>query len=92
MSEQQTMPCNKCGTPINLEAPRLELINQLTISAIVWAHPDVVTCQQCGLVYVGIMPELQYNAIKLSYVPMPDGPPKGVAVKKEPTRIINPFK
>jgi len=40
-----------CRQMFVVEMPRADVINTLTISQIVWAHPDVQSCPHCGCGY-----------------------------------------
>lgn len=85
------VPC-QCGSYIEVPAPRLELINQYSVSMICWAHGEPTACANCGAMVIGVIPELNPGGIKLSYMPLPsDSRPINVAVKKEPSRIIKPY-
>lgn len=84
------IPCPKCGAPIPVDTPKLELINQYTFSAIVWAHGQPEACPNCGTAIIGVIPQEGSQGIKLNYMEVPsDGKP---VVQKQPSRIINPFK
>ena len=89
----EQIPCNNCGGKIDVPSPRLELVNQYTVSMIVWAHGEPVACANCGAVVVGLIPEIPINHMKMSYTPLPpESMPKGMKVQQQQkSRIIIPF-
>jgi rRNA maturation protein Nop10 len=86
------IPCKECGGNIEVSAPRLELINQFSVSMIVWAHPDAPTCAKCGATVVGAIPEMNAENFKLVYMPLPaESRPANIGVAKPKSNIILPF-
>jgi hypothetical protein len=83
----QLVPC-KCGTKISVPDPKIELINQLTVSMIVWAHSQAIQCPTCNTIYVGFLPPVTPGSVKMGYTPLESPPPNLI---QEQPRIINPF-
>lgn len=89
----QKIPC-KCGNYIDVPAARLELINQLSVSMIVWAHGEPTQCVACGNVIVGIIPNIPVEHIKLTFQEIPKGMgglPADAKLQQQKSRIIDPF-
>jgi len=84
----QEIPC-KCGAKIAVPDPRVEIINNLTVSMIVWAHSTAAQCPTCQTVYVGFLPPVPPGLIKMGYTQLDNPPPNSVVPEK--SRIINPF-
>jgi hypothetical protein len=81
-----------CGNEVELQDPRLELVNQLTVSMIVWAHPEQVVCDRCDTAFVPLIAGIPMEHMRTTYKQMPQAAlPAGMPVKKEQSRIYNPF-
>lgn len=93
MGERMTKVKCDCGNEVELDEPRLELVNQLTISAIVWAHPEQTACDRCGMAFVPMFNGIPIDGMKCSYRQVSASElPSGMPVKKkEQSRIISPF-
>jgi hypothetical protein len=83
-------PC-PCGAKIPIPDPRLELVNQYTVSMVVWAHGEPIACDACGAMIIGVIPELPVGHIKMAYRALPPEAIQAPGVEKKRSRIINPF-
>jgi hypothetical protein len=50
---QQTVKCfnQECGKEFLVMLPHAEVINSLSLSQVIWVHPDVQSCPHCGIPY-----------------------------------------
>jgi hypothetical protein len=89
----QKIPC-QCGNEVEVLEPRLELINQLTVSMIIWAHPEQTACDRCGMAFIPLIAGIPMEHMKCTFKQVPvESLPPGMPVKREQqSRIINPFK
>jgi hypothetical protein len=51
--QQQQMKCinPQCGKEFVVFTPHPEVVNTMTLSMVVWVHPDVQPCPHCGTPY-----------------------------------------
>lgn len=45
------MRCVDCGKEFDVDMPQHEVINQMTVSMVVFAHPQLACCPHCGTAY-----------------------------------------
>lgn len=84
----QKIPCRNCpGVELEVADPRLELINQMSVSMIIWAHPDQVSCPQCGDMFIGHIPMIPLENIKMGFLQIGSD---GIAKVVEKSRILIP--
>lgn len=51
--QTQAMKCQNpaCAKEFSVLNPPAEVINSMTVSMVIWAHPDVQACPHCGTPY-----------------------------------------
>jgi len=51
--QQQTIQCfnPECKQPFVVVLPSAEVVNVMTVSMVLWTHPDVQQCPHCGTPY-----------------------------------------
>lgn len=83
-----TITCHECGANYDVPIPSLELTNNQSVSAIVWAHPEWSSCPACGLVVCPAIGAFDPSTVKMAYLPMPNMPRRPLAPHR--LRIIRP--
>lgn len=73
MSETQNQQPVQCFNPackqqFTVVLPAAEIVNQVTVSMIVWAHPDVQTCPHCGTPYQ--MRVMKLKGLEVGWAPV----------------------
>jgi len=58
----------ECTQHFVVEVAAAEVINTLSLSAIVWAHPDVQSCPHCGVAYQMRLLKVESPTIKFDPV------------------------
>jgi hypothetical protein len=51
--QQQQIKCfnTDCGKEFVVMLPHAEVINSMSVSLVIWTHPDVQSCPHCGVPY-----------------------------------------
>lgn len=86
--------CKGCGNNVDLPDPRAELINQLTVSMIVWSHGEPILCPTCGMGFIGQIAGIPMEHLRCVYSAVPkEQLPDNVKPQRaaQQSRIISPF-
>jgi len=75
------MKCVDCGKEFELEMPQHEVVNAMSVSMLIFAHPTMPCCPHCGTAY-----RFEIAGVKQAVF----GFKKFVLEKSEESRIIVP--
>lgn len=76
----QEIECAQCKKTFTVTVPEPDFINAMSVSMIVWPHPDPQDCPFCGLSYVFGITGIQ--GAQQAWIP--------VEKKKQQSRIVAP--
>lgn len=81
----QTVTCT-CGKPMEVTDPIIEIVNQLSFSAIVVNHNAMkgLTCLSCGLHHFVAIQGFDMRAVQLSVMPIPAEAQKSSIITEAP--------
>lgn len=65
MSQVNTFICTRCTKPFDTVTPQMELITGVTVTMMVWAHPEPQRCPHCNQAYQMKVAKIEGLAIGL---------------------------
>jgi hypothetical protein len=87
---QQSIKCfNKdCGKEFAVFAAPPEVINSMTLSMVVWTHPDVQSCPHCGTPYQMMVRKIQ--GVEVAWSPVRTKGDTGIVVPPPGFKLPKP--